>query len=296
VPTPSTFDVCAVQATPAASGCAHVTISAIPSGGADVIVINDMNLWDDTNGAATGGANQIQFYKNLINFAGTGARASQPGFMFYRGHGSICASGECSASSQRIMRGTLTGAGYTIVDATDDLTAPIDPTVKVMLILTPATPFSDIEANTLKVFASQGGRIIFSGEHGGYYGSYIGPVEDALLAKLGGHLTNTASVVNCGGWLVGASNLRPHQVTTGLTDLAIPCASGINLGPDDYALIYDTFGTTIVGAVAKIDVTLIPLSARPPVGVARTKAAKKAAAAAPATKVDGLNRPKPGTP
>ena len=64
-------------------------------------------------------------------------------------------------------------------------------------------------------------------------------------------------------------------------------------GPDDYALIYDNLGTTIVGAVAKIDVTLIPGGAPPAAAKSR---AKSTAPAAPATKVDGLNRPGAKTP
>jgi hypothetical protein len=116
------------------------------------------------------------------------------------------------------------------------------------------------------------------------------------MTQLGGHLSNTSSAVNCGGgaYLVGGANIRPHEVTTGLTDLSVPCASGINLGPDDYALVYDDIGTTIIAAVAKIDVTLIPLGSKSPVGGARLS---KAPAAAPVTsKVDGVNKPVPRKP
>jgi len=45
VPSPASFDVCAIQESPANNGCARVTISPIPSGGADVIVFNDVNTF-----------------------------------------------------------------------------------------------------------------------------------------------------------------------------------------------------------------------------------------------------------
>lgn len=292
VPTPSTFNVCAVRATPAATVCASVTINPVPTAGADVIVFNDMNLWDNNYGFPQGGANQGQFVVNLISFTGTGARASQNGFLFYRGHGSICASSECSASNESRMTDTLQAHGYVAIsDTTSALTKPIDPTVKVFLILTPAVPFTNAEINILKQFAAEGGRIVYSGEHGGYYGSYVGPVENAFFAQMGAQLTNTSAMVNCSGFVVPQSSIRPHQVTAGLTGLAIPCASGINLGPNDYALVYDQAGTTIVGAVAKIDLTPLPEST--PVRVPSSRAAATKSATGGPVSVDGVNRKRP---
>ena len=293
VPSPSTFPVCAAQASPALSGCATVVISPIPSGGADVIVMNDMNLWDNNNGFGQGGANQGRFVVNLMNFSGSGPRTTQTGFMFYRGHGSLCASSECSVSSTSRMSDTLRAHGYTVIDnSSATLTGPIAANVKAILLLTPSTPFSDTEINILKQFAAEGGRIIFSGEHGGYYGSYVGPVENAFFAKMGGQLTNTNAIVACSGsWVIPQSSIRPHQVTAGLTGVAIPCASGINLGPNDYALFYDALGTTVVGAVAKIDLTPIPIAQQPAEASASRSVRPVPAGLLPT--VDGVNRKRP---
>src|SRR6185436_19160045 len=68
VPNPSSLDVCAVQASPAATGCARVTINPIPTSGADVIVFNDVNTFD--NSAASDPNNQ-QMYKNLVQYTGS---------------------------------------------------------------------------------------------------------------------------------------------------------------------------------------------------------------------------------
>ncbi len=83
VPSPATFDVCAVQANPAEKGCAHVTINPVPTSGADVIVFNDINTFDD--GGAYDPNNQLM-YRNLVNFTGTGPRVTKTGVMMYSGH------------------------------------------------------------------------------------------------------------------------------------------------------------------------------------------------------------------
>src|SRR5262249_46349868 len=86
MPTPSTFQVCATLA--AATGCAKVVLAAIPSGSADVIVVNDMNLFDSTRAVFP---NNATFFRNLVQFSGTGPRTTQTGVMMHRGHQSRCA-------------------------------------------------------------------------------------------------------------------------------------------------------------------------------------------------------------
>lgn len=294
VPTPSTFDVCAVQASPSATGCSHVTINPVPSAGGEVVVFNDMNLFDNSTGVATGGANQRRFFINLINFTATGPRATKTGFEFFRGHQPRCVSdGECSPSANSSMAQTLTDSGYTVINENDpNATIPtaIDPNVKVLLLLTPTTAFTDAELNSLKQFASEGGRIIFAGEHSGFYGTWIASVENPFFQAMGAQLTNLQVAVNCGPYLVGQAQLRAHQITTGLTDLAVPCAAGIQLGPNDFAIVYDNTGTTIIGAVAKVDLTPISIHTT---NTHAPRPARQAVPVPPIAKpnVDGLNRP-----
>ncbi|HEY4303323.1 MAG TPA: Ig-like domain-containing protein [Gemmatimonadaceae bacterium] len=295
VPTPSSFNICATQASPSSAGCAQMTINPVPSAGADVIVFNDMNLWDNTNGFFYGGANQGRLVTNLISFTGTGARASKLGFMFYRGHGSQCATSECAPANISQMTDTLKSHGYSIIDNSDaTLTGPIDPSVKVFLILVPTTAFSVAEVNILKQFAGEGGRIVFSGENGGYYGSSIDPVENVFFTQMGAQLRNSVTQVNCTGgtqWVVPATSLRPHQVTTGLTGVSIPCASGIVPGPNDYALIYDYLGTSVVAAVAKIDLT--PLTDQPLEVRALKAKLNRAPTSSSAPRTTGTGKPLP---
>jgi hypothetical protein len=72
VPAGGTVEVCArVQATPAVTGCATVTVSVAPPSGADVIVINDIDMWSDEYGNTPG---NLVFFANIVNYSGTGPR------------------------------------------------------------------------------------------------------------------------------------------------------------------------------------------------------------------------------
>lgn len=245
VPTPATFDVCAVQASPAATGCSHVTISPIPSSGADVIVFNDLNMFDSPGQSDT---NNQTMFRNLVSFTGSGARATQTGVMFYFGHSS---NGQFPYS---VMRSTIAGAGYTIDDFSGDLTTAIDARYKVVFLWLPRTNFSVTEINNLKAFSSQGGRIVFVGEWDGYYGAGIG-VENAFFGSMGAQMTNSGGAFDCGFAVEPASRLRSHQVTTNVSQITLACASQIIPGPNDYPFLYDQTGTRVLGAAAKVDVT-----------------------------------------
>jgi hypothetical protein len=54
--------------------------------------------------------------------------------------------------------------------------------------------------------------------------------------------------------------LRPSQLTQGLEQLTIACASVIELGPNDYAIFYDTTNTQVLAGVASINVTPLATS------------------------------------
>ncbi len=154
--------------------------------------------------------------------------------------------------------------------------------MKVLFLLTPSVTYSRTEVNILKAFAGEGGRIVFIGENPGYYGNGI-QVENQLLVDLGAQLTNSTSYASCSGSdNQPAANIRPHQTTAGVTNLNVPCATEILLGPNDYALVVGAQGQAFPGpnvpmvpvvAVAKIDLT--PLSV---VQTVRRSVAPKAAA------------------
>jgi hypothetical protein len=260
VPTPSTFDVCAVQASPPLQGCSHVTIRAIPTAGADLIVINDVNAMQN---GSIGFADNVAFFKNVVGFTPVGARASATKVVFQYGHSSQCRSDICSPASTTALRTAITAAGITgITDDNSPAVGVIPGDVRVVFLMTPTTAYSNGEVNNLKSFAGAGGRVVFVGENGSYY---VGTaVEANLLSQLGSHVSTSNPLVNCDDFDVDAAHIRPHPTTVGVSSLYVPCASGLALGPNDYAIVLgqvgDSSGFLPVIASVKIDVTPISLS------------------------------------
>lgn len=265
-PTPSTFQVCASQALPPLSGCAKVTIQEIPSSGGEIIVLNDINVVDN------GGSVNAPFFRNLINFSAPGPRAKQTGFLIYRGNGSKCQlEGFCLATNWGVpLASALVGTGFQIIDEnnTGARLTSIAPNVKAIMLLNPTVAFENSEINVLKQFASEGGRVIFVGEHFGYYGAYIDPVENTFLQKMGAVLRNPGNagrnpgngVYACSGTVTG-SGIRQHQLTTGLTAVAFACSTEVELGPNDFAVLtyVDQGFERVLVATAKVDLTPLPV-------------------------------------
>ena len=259
-PTPSTFDVCAIQASPPLKGCAHVTIRAIPSAGADLIVIDDVNAMEN---GSIGVADNVAFFQNVVRFTPVGSRASVSKVVFQYGHSSQCGSTICSPTSTTELRAAITAAGITgIVDDNSAAVGVIPGDVRVVFLMTPTTEYSNGEVNNLKSFAAGGGRIVFFGENGSYYEGTA--VEHDLLSQLGSHVSTSNPLVNCAEFDVDAAHIRPHQTTAGVSSLYVPCAAGLALGPNGYAIVLGEVGSSsaflpIIASV-KIDVTPISLS------------------------------------
>jgi hypothetical protein len=242
-----------------------VSINQIPTSGADVIVFNDINFMDNSSEPTN-----RQLFKNLAQFPSTGARSTATSFMRFRGHASKCAkSGECSSSNQSAFASTLRSINVPVVEVDDPAATltNIDPDIKAILLLNPITPFSADEINEMKKFASEGGRIIFVGEHYGYYADYIESVENPFLSAMGALLRNPGTngktpgsgVYACPGTVTGGG-IRNHQLATGVTAVAFACSTELELGPNDFAIFtyFDQGAERVLVAAAKIDVTPVP--------------------------------------
>lgn len=285
VPTPSSFQICArVTATPSTAGCGKIVISPIPTAGADVIVFNDINIWDNT-AIRLDSLNNDRLIRNLIGFTAQGPRAGGTIVYNHFGHGSICGAG-CASTANTVMNSIVTSAGMTMVD---DFTATLDSIpagVKVLFLWTPTVVFSRNEVNLMKQFSAQGGRVVFVGEHSSYYGAGI-PIENQFLLDMGAQMTNIGQQVDCGYVVQADSVLRQHQITTGMTGVAMGCASVLVPGPNDFPLWYDMTNTQVLAAVAKVSTTPLPA---PPAAVRR---APLPAPLPPRVRVDAVGRPLP---
>jgi hypothetical protein len=257
------------KTTKTVSATTTVTVTQAPTPGADILVFNDLNMFQVSN------ANNNKLYENLAGFSGPGARATQTGVLFVYGHGNTCATAtndECDVNGGSTffedgtgnkiyaswwhLKTTLTGLSYTVA-TTDQTLDAIASNIKVVFLVLPRSAYTNAEINALKQFASEGGRIIFVGEHAGYYANGI-PIENDFLVKMGAQMTNVGGEIDCGFNNLPASVLRVHQVTTGMNGITIACASEVDPGPNDYALFYDRSNALVLGAVAKVDVSPLP--------------------------------------
>jgi len=224
-----------------------------PTPGADLLVINDVDMWSNDFGLAQ--ENQV-FFGNIVGFDGGGPRASGHTVMFYTGAGSWCGENCASASSYytAALGGKLVDLGYAVVNETGSLaTIPTD--VKVIFIFLPLATVPVEDVNGLKLFAGQGGRVVVVGENDWVMGSGGIAAENQLLQDLGAQLTNQGGCLVNGGEYAQAEGT--HQMVTGLTQLLMACVSPMIPGPDDFVL-FRASGGEVVGAVAKIDLTPLP--------------------------------------
>lgn len=217
--------------------------------GADVVVLNDINPFD--NSGMTEPSNQTMV-TNMVTFSGSGPRNAGKVVLMSRGHASRCGTGECGPGAFAVMESTITAAGMTILNSTSDDLSVIAPDVKVIFLWTPINDYADPEIAAFKMFAAEGGRIVFVGEHEGYYGTGIG-LENRFLVSMGALMTNTGGMVDCGYNVLPMASLRPHQITTGMTDVKIACASVIIPGPNDFPLFFDSTNSQLLAGVARIN-------------------------------------------
>ena len=224
-------------------GCESIQVP-----GRDVVVLNDVNIFD--NGAMEDSDN-VQFVKNLINFTTTGERNDGTTFMFDFGRNSSC--NLCVPWST--MRDLIQTEGFTISDisSSSGTLTNIPEEVKIIMLVTPNVQYTVEEINTLKQFASEGGRIIFMGEHEGFYGASGIAIENQFLISMGAVLTNTGGQVDCGYTVLPSTSNRDHPIMADIDDLTIACASVIEPGEGDFPLFYDSTNELVLGGVAKID-------------------------------------------
>jgi hypothetical protein len=238
--------------------------------GRDIVVFNDMNMFDNT---AMQNTNNVRLVKNLVNFTTSGARNAGNVVWMDRGRNARCFSNtECNNAGWATMMATISAEGFTIenIFSTAGSLINIPTNVKVIFLVMPTLDYTTDEVNSLKQFAAEGGRIVFVGEYDGFY-LHI-PVQNQLLISLGAVLRNTGGAVDCSYNTLPTASIRQHPITEGITDLTIACASVIEPGAQDYALFYDKSNTLVLAGVAKIDVT--PIAAQMIITTARTMSSK----------------------
>lgn len=218
-------------------------------------VFNDVNSFDD---GALLFADNVLMVQNLVNFTGSGSRSSGTRVWLDHGRTSACAGLSCATFTT--FQSTIEGHGMTfelIVSSSGTLTSfPADLKVIFLWLSTQTYPVAEI--NALKLFAAEGGRIVYVGEWDGFLGATGIAVENQFLSDMGAQMQNIGDAVDCGSVDLPGTSLRAHQITTGMTGVRVGCASVIVPGPNDFALFFDSTNTKVLAGVAKIDVTPLP--------------------------------------
>jgi hypothetical protein len=239
-----------------------------PPPGTDIVVFNDINVFD--NNAMTN-ADNVRLVQNLVDFTSGKERddgtevwvdcreplSSDASPIDNAGCTSLAPSG---APGRSTFQSTIAGEGYTIVKILGGSLDNIPARVKTIILWIPTVEeYTTAEINAFKQFAEEGGRVVFVGEHAGFYGPWI-PLENAFLEAMGAVMRNTGGAVDCGYVTLQPSSIEDHQITNGLEDLTIGCSSVIEPGPNDFVLYFDTSGTQVLSGVATIDTDPLPES------------------------------------
>lgn len=227
-------------------GCESIQVP-----GRDIVVFNDINIFDNT---AMADPDNIRLVQNLVNFTTGGVRNNGDVVAFDFGRNSQCYNdGQCSESLWASMWDVIDDAGFTVEQMSSDsgTLIDIDSDIKTLFLVVPLVNYTVSEINALKEFAAEGGRIVFIGEHDTYYSGIA--LENQFLLDMGAVLHNTGGALDCGYTTIPSSSNREHPIMEGIDELTIACASVIEPGPDDFALFYDTTNTSVLAGVAKID-------------------------------------------
>ena len=241
--------------TPPGTDVDEVGCEAITVPGRDVVVFNDINIFDNE---AMADLDNVRLVQNLVTYTTTGSRNNGDVVMIDRGRNAVCFSNtECNNNGWSTMRTVITNEGYTISDvfSTSGSLTDIPSNVKVVFLVMPTQAYTVEEINTFKSFAAQGGRLIFVGEHSFFY-LHI-DVQNQFLLNMGAVLHNTGGALDCGYTTIPNASNRVHPIMEGINELTIACASVIEPGPNDFPLFYDTTNTYVLAGVAKIDSTPI---------------------------------------
>jgi hypothetical protein len=223
-----------------------------PRPGRDVVVFNDVNHLDN-NGLNN--PNNRLLVRNLIEYETIGNRANGKTVWMDCGRNSGYSQACQGNSTHTALHQFIQNSGYslTFINSTNTPLTNIDPDVKILFLWLPKVQFSVAEINAMKDFANEGGRIIFIGEWDGFYTNVGLAVENQFLVNMGAVMRNVGNAVDCGYNTLPFASLRPHPITRDMTDITIACASVIQLGPNDFALFYNSTNSLVLGGVAQID-------------------------------------------
>jgi hypothetical protein len=227
-----------------------------PRPGKDIIVFNDMNPFDNEIGLVN--PNNRLMVRNLVSFETIGPRANGNTIWFDCGKNSrypnACSFTEGIHTNLKQLIQSF-GFDLEMVNSSETPLIDIPQDVKVIFLWLPRIAYSLNEINNLKLFAEQGGRIVFIGEFDGFYEAIGFQVQNHFLENMGSDMRNIGGNLACFGIErnIPANSLRPHPITRDMAGVTFACASIVETGENDYPFVYDPSNTQILASVAQIN-------------------------------------------
>mmetsp|Transcript_20146 Transcript_20146/g.41073 ORF Transcript_20146/g.41073 Transcript_20146/m.41073 type:complete len:427 (-) Transcript_20146:555-1835(-) len=240
-------------------------------GGNDIVVVNEVSIFLDKNLRASGdnqfsrsNENNALFVRNLISFTNKCPRGKQ-NLIWIDSRNSRCdiASG-CGGSGDQYNDVLLVfedaGYEYEVVDENEGYPENGIPCeVKVVFILLPKSPLSSQDVVSLQEFAQEGGRIIFFGERGPFYGQSWGEsVMNKLFMDLGLSIRADAPAnADPGNIVIPSTSIQNEPIMKGVHNLT-SSGGGLgvlvesSIGTCDNILFFTVDGTLPVAAVGPI--------------------------------------------
>jgi hypothetical protein len=230
------------------TGRVQFNAEAILPGGGELVVINDVDVFDNAGAANDGNAKLID---NLVAFFNAD-RGLGTTIWYDRGRSSKCADFTgCTDTDLTTMLGIVETDGRMVNNnnsGSGDRYGTIPAGVKVIFLWNPTTSFQKQEVNALKTFMSEGGRVVLVGENKDFVGANGITAANRLLKDLKVAMRVNSDNVACPGPTVTTTN-GASLIMTGVGvvgGITIDCASSMTMEGEELF----SSGGSWVGGVA----------------------------------------------
>lgn len=238
-----------------ATGKLQFTATAIPPSGGELVVIGDVDIFDETG---TMNPNNRTLISNLVGFF-NGERGRQTTVWFDRGRGSKCFdAGGCVDSDLATMSGIITAPAGLNLNLENNNSGNkkryrnIPANVKAIFLWNPTVAFQKGEINEFTMFLIQGGRLILVLEEKDFLGANGINPANRLLQDLGATMRINSDNVDCGTTILSSMSINSAAIImNGVTELSMNCAVSTTMPKVGASWLFtDISESLVLGGVA----------------------------------------------
>lgn len=211
--------------------------------GPTLLCSGDGNIFTDTYldaGGAIDIEDNVQFFKNVINFDLGGPNSSNTIVKFYTGHGGNHNNSPITGALQDLV----IGEGYTLIDTDEE---PIDLTgCRIVFICLPGklgqdSPYSPEEFASLIQFMAEGGRIVLTQEY----------TDSPAVQQFGNDFLDGigSSIERLTTFTTNQLHTEPNEcyaITNGVSATFTPAYTCFDMSLDDFCFVDDEDGRRVI--------------------------------------------------